>query len=69
MSWVIVRVASRVQAPPMSWEENTQMDRLRQLFRLRVKSAQADNEAQRIRSNRMRFFLTIFGAEHWAERV
>jgi len=54
----------------MSWEENTQMDRLRQLlFGSRLKSAQADNEAQRIRSNRMRFFLTIFGAEHWAERV
>jgi hypothetical protein len=70
MSWVIVRIGSRVQAPPMSWEEDTHMDRLRQLlFGSRVKSAQADNEAQRIRSNRMRFFLTIFGAEHWAERV
>ena len=54
----------------MSWEEDTHMNRLRQLlFGSRVKSAQADNEAQRIRSNRMRFFLTIFGAEHWAERV
>ena len=69
MSWLIVRAAAGVQAPRMTWEENTLMDRLRQLFRSRVKSAQADNEAQRRRSNRMRYFLTIFGAEHWAERI
>ncbi len=53
----------------MSWEEDTLMDRLRQLFRSRVKSAQAHNEAQRRRSNRMRYFLTAFGSQHWAERV
>ena len=70
MSCVIVLFTVQAQSPPMSWEEDTHMDRLRQLlFGSRVKSAQADNEAQRIRSNRMRFFLTIFGAEHWAERV
>jgi hypothetical protein len=45
------------------------MDRLRQLFRSRVSSAQADNEIQRRRSNRMRYFLTAFGSQHWAERV
>ena len=44
------------------------MDRLRQLFRSRV-NARQDNEAQRRRSNRMRYFLTVFGSQHWAERV
>ena len=53
----------------MTWEEDTLMDRLRQLFRSRVSSAQADNEVQRRRSNRMRYFLTVFGSQHWAERV
>ena len=53
----------------MTWEEGTLMDRLRQLFRSRVSSAQADNEVQRRRSNRMRYFLTVFGSQHWAERV
>jgi hypothetical protein len=69
MSCVIVRDAMQVQAPPMTWEEDTLMDRLRQLFRSRVSSAQADNEIQRRRSNRMRYFLTAFGSQHWAERV
>ena len=45
------------------------MDRLRQLFRSRASSAQADNEVQRRRSNRMRYFLTVFGSQHWSERV
>ena len=53
----------------MTWEEDTLMDRLRQLFRSRVSSAQADNEVQRRRSIRMRYFLTVFGSQHWAERV
>ena len=53
----------------MTWEEDTLMDRLRQLFRSRASSAQADNEVQRRRSNRMRYFLTVFGSQHWAERV
>ena len=69
MSCVIVRDAMQVQAPPMTWEEDTLMDRLRQLFRSRAASAQADNEVQRRRSNRMRYFLTAFGSQHWAERV
>jgi hypothetical protein len=67
MSWVIVRDATRVQAPPMTWEEDTLMDRLRQLFRSR--GTNRSNEAQRTRSNRMRYFLTVFGSQHWAERV
>jgi hypothetical protein len=69
MSCVIVRDAMQEQAPPMTWEEDTLMDRLRQLFRSRANSAQAGNDALRIRSNRMRYFLTVFGAQHWAERV
>ena len=53
----------------MTSEEDTTVERLRQLFRTRAKSAQADNEARRTRSNRMRYFLTVFGSRHWAERV
>jgi hypothetical protein len=68
MSWAIVRDALQAQAPPMTWEEDTIMDRLRQLFRSRVRG-QADNEAARTRSNRMRYFLTVFGSQHWSERV
>jgi len=51
----------------MTWEEDTLMDRLRQLFRSRGRNL--SNEAQRTRSNRMRYFLTVFGSQHWAERV
>jgi len=69
MSCVIVRSAMQAQARSVTWEEDTLMDRLRQLFRSRASSAQADNEVQRRRSNRMRYFLTAFGSQHWAERV
>ena len=69
MSWMIVRVAIWAQARPMTWEEDTLMDRLRQVFRSRGRGAQADSEARRTRSNRMRYFLTAFGSAHWAERV
>jgi hypothetical protein len=54
----------------MSWEEDTLMDRLRQLFRSRRSDIkQPDNATLRRRSNRMRSFLTVFGSQHWAERV
>jgi len=54
----------------MTWEEETTpMGRLRQLFRSGVKTREPDNEAHRRRSNRMRYFLTVFGAQHWAARV
>jgi hypothetical protein len=53
----------------MTWEEDTLMDRLRQLFRSRTNSIPQGLEAQRRRSNRMRYFLTVFGSQHWAERV
>lgn len=54
----------------MSWEEDTTMDRLRQLFRSRrLNIKQPDGETQRRRSNRLRYFLTVFGAQHWAERI
>jgi len=68
MSWVIVPLGAEEHAPPMTWEEDTFMERLRQLFRLRH-NAQTNSEAQRRRSNRMRYFLTVFGSQHWAERV
>ena len=70
MSWVIVRDATQVQAPPMTWEEDTLMDRLRQLFGSHGSNgARPSKEAQRTRSNRMRYFLTVFGTQHWADRV
>ena len=70
MSCVIVRRVSGAQAPPMTWEEDTLMDRLRQLFRSRrIEIKQPDDATQRRRSNRLRYFLTVFGSEHWAERI
>jgi hypothetical protein len=70
MSCVIVREVSGAQAQPMTWEEDTHMDRLRQLFGLRrIEIKQPDDVTQRRRSNRLRYFLTVFGSEHWAERV
>ena len=54
----------------MTWEEDTLMDRLRQLFRSRrMEIKQPDDATQRRRSNRLRYFLTVFGSEHWAERI
>jgi hypothetical protein len=54
----------------MSWEEDTHMDRLRQLFRSRrIEIKQPDAQTQRRRSNRLRYFLTAFGSQHWAERI
>jgi hypothetical protein len=70
MSCVIVPFGIEAQCPSMSWEEDTLMDRLRQLFRLRrADNKQPDDATQRRRSNRMRYFLTVFGSQHWAERV
>jgi len=68
MYCVIVRVAAGAQAPPMSWEEDPPVERLLQLFRPRA-NAQLDTDPQRQRSNRMRYFLTVFGSTHWADRV
>jgi hypothetical protein len=68
MSHVIVRSPAKEQAPPMTWEEDTLVERLRHLLRLR-NNAQTTSDARRQRSNRMRYFLTVFGAQHWAERV
>jgi hypothetical protein len=70
MSCVIVPFGIVAQSLPMSWEEDTLMDRLRQLFRSRRSHIkQPDDETQRRRSNRLRYFLTVFGTQHWAERV
>lgn len=68
MYCLIVRFIAGAQAPPMTWEEDTIVERLLQLFRVRGK-APTTSEAQRQRSNRMRYFLDMFGSEHWAERV
>jgi hypothetical protein len=70
MSCVIVRGPASAQSPPMTWEEDTLVERLLRLFRsTRVDKAKADKEAERRRSGRLRYFLTAFGAAHWAERV
>jgi hypothetical protein len=54
----------------MTWEEDTLVERLLRLFRAsRAESTQADNDPQRRRSNRMRYFMSAFGAAHWAERT
>jgi hypothetical protein len=52
----------------MTWEEDTLMERLRHLISPR-RTPRPDSEEQRRRSNRMRHFLTVFGSQHWAERV
>jgi hypothetical protein len=51
----------------MTWEEETVVQKLG-LFRKRAYTY-ADAEAQRKRSKRMRYFLTVWGAMHWADRV
>jgi len=54
----------------MTWEEDTLVERLLRLFRSnRAWNAHAAEEAQRRRSDRLRWFLSTFGAAHWAERV
>jgi hypothetical protein len=52
----------------MSWEEPFQMDRIRDLFRPHGHGVTAE-ETDRKRSKRLRYFLTVWGAMHWAERV
>jgi hypothetical protein len=70
MSCVIVRAGVAAQSPPMTWEEDTLVERLLRLFRSsRAENAHAADQAQRRRSDRLRYFLTGFGAAHWAERV
>ena len=70
MSCLIVRVPFPAHAAPMTWEEDPIVERLQQLFRSHVApNARPDNEAQRRRSNRMRYFLNVFGSQHWSERV
>jgi hypothetical protein len=68
MSWVIVRSPGAVQAPSMTWEDESLVERLLRLFRSRA-ATPPESEAQRRRSNRMRYFVTLFGATHWADRV
>jgi hypothetical protein len=54
----------------MTWEEDPLVERLLRLFRSRgTENAQADVDAQRRRSDKLRYFLTAFGAAHWAERI
>lgn len=52
----------------MTWEEDPLVELLRRLFTPRRRH-RLDAEAERRRSNRMRYFLTVFGAQHWSERV
>jgi len=52
----------------MSWEESLGVDRIRGLFRPRGAAA-AEADGDRKRSKRLRYFLTVWGAMHWSERV
>jgi hypothetical protein len=67
---VIVRAPASAQAASMTWEEDTQVERLLHLFRPHgTENTPAENDARRNRSDRMRYFLTVYGAAHWADRV
>ncbi|HEV8536109.1 MAG TPA: hypothetical protein VGR87_10395 [Candidatus Limnocylindria bacterium] len=52
----------------MTWEEEPIVERIRDLFRPHG-YPYTDREARRKRSKRLRYFLTVFGAIHWAERI
>ena len=52
----------------MSWEEDLSMERLRDLLRPHG-YPYSEADARRKRSKRLRYFLTVFGAMHWADRV
>ena len=52
----------------MSWEEDPSMERLRDLLRPHG-YPYSEADARRKRSKRLRYFLTVFGAMHWADRV
>ena len=52
----------------MSWEEDPSMERVGDLLRPHG-YRYIEAEARRKRSKRLRYFLTVFGAMHWADRV
>ena len=52
----------------MSWEEDPTVERLSDVLRPHG-SPHSEAEARRKRSKRLRYFLTVFGALHWADRV
>jgi hypothetical protein len=49
----------------MTWEEDMPVGKQDLPFR----SQASEDEARRKRSKRIRYFLTVWGAMHWAERV
>jgi len=49
----------------MTWEDETLVGKLQSLLR----SRNDQTEQRRKRSKRLRYFLTVWGAMHWAERV
>jgi hypothetical protein len=65
---VIVARLQWAQAQAMTWEETMFVERLRGPFRPRG-YPYSTSETRRTRSNRMRYFLTVFGAIHFAERI
>ena len=52
----------------MSWENTIGIERFRDLFRPHG-YPHPSAEGERKRSKRLRYFLTVWGAMHWAERV
>jgi hypothetical protein len=65
---VIVARLLSAQAHPMTWEEKMFVERIRDQFRPRG-YPYSPSEARRTRSNRIRYFVTVFGAIHFAERI
>jgi len=49
----------------MTWEDETPVGKLQS----RLRSRNDQTEQRRKRSKRLRYFLTVWGAMHWAERL
>jgi hypothetical protein len=52
----------------MTWEEDTNVEKLRDLFRTRA-DLYLEGEQDRRRTERMRDFLMAWGATYWPDRV
>ena len=65
MSRYVEQGGGRAQPRLVTWEDETLVGKLQSLLR----SRNDQNEQRRKRSKRLRYFLTVWGAMHWAERV
>jgi hypothetical protein len=53
----------------MTWEEDTLVEKLRDVLRTRADVVSREAEERRGRTERMRYFLMAWGATHWPDRV